>query len=60
MVEWFLHGKGLRQRFGTDARWVPRWKQALPQQMFLAVARRKFGLAARGADAEEPAGAPRT
>jgi hypothetical protein len=37
-----------RLRLGTDAVWVPRWKQLLPEWIFFRIAGWRFGLNARG------------
>jgi NAD(P)-dependent dehydrogenase (short-subunit alcohol dehydrogenase family) len=44
IVRWALEGKGLRRRFGTDARWLPWLKTALPEQAYAAGVRRRFGV----------------
>jgi short-subunit dehydrogenase len=48
MIEWALHGHGLRQRFGSDAIWVARLKRYLPEKAFTAGVRRRFGLRGSG------------
>ena len=44
IVDWALGGQGLRRRFGADARWLPRLKAVLPERVYAAGLRRRFGL----------------
>jgi NAD(P)-dependent dehydrogenase (short-subunit alcohol dehydrogenase family) len=44
IVRWALEGKGLRRRFGADARWLPWLKTALPEVAYAAGVRRRFGV----------------
>lgn len=43
ILHWALEGKGLRRRFGADARWLPWLKALLPQRAYAAGVRRRFG-----------------
>jgi len=42
IVQWALAGRGLRRRFGTDARWLPWLKFVLPERVYAAGLRRRF------------------
>ncbi|MBL8328694.1 MAG: SDR family NAD(P)-dependent oxidoreductase [Rubrivivax sp.] len=44
IVGWTLEGKGLRRRFGDDARRLPWLKALLPESAFAAGLRRRFGI----------------
>ncbi len=44
IVHWALHGRGLRRRFGADARWLPWLKAVLPESAYAAGLRRRFGV----------------
>lgn len=44
IIRWALEGKGLRRRFGPDARWLPWLKAVLPHRAFAAGLRRRFGI----------------
>lgn len=44
IVRWALEGRGLRRRFGADARWLPWLKALLPQGAYAAGVRRRFGV----------------
>jgi len=44
IVQWLLHGSGLRRRFGRDALWIPRLKRWLPEAVFMAGGRRECGI----------------
>lgn len=43
ILHWALEGKGLRRRFGADARRLPWLKALLPQRAYAAGVRRRFG-----------------
>lgn len=42
IVRWALDGRGLRRRFGTDARWLRWLKAVLPERACAAGLRRRF------------------
>jgi hypothetical protein len=45
IVDWAERpGRNLRRRFGADAKFTPLLKQFLPERLFVAGARRRFGL----------------
>jgi hypothetical protein len=44
IIHWALDGKGLRRRFGADARRLPWLKALLPQSAYAAGVRRRFGI----------------
>lgn len=44
IVHWALGGRGLRRRFGADARWLPWLKAVLPECAYAAGLRRRFGV----------------
>jgi len=44
IVHWALAGKGLRRRFGADARRLPWLKALLPEGAYAAGVRRRFGV----------------
>jgi len=44
IINWALHGRGLRRRFGADARWLPWLKAILPESTYAAGLRRRFGV----------------
>lgn len=42
ILDWAIDGKGLRRRFGADARWLPWLKALLPEPMYDAGIQRRF------------------
>jgi NAD(P)-dependent dehydrogenase (short-subunit alcohol dehydrogenase family) len=44
IIHWALDGKGLRHRFGADARLLPWLKALLPQSAYAAGVKRRFGV----------------
>ncbi len=44
IVHWAMDGRGLRRRFGADARWLPWLKAVLPESAYAAGLRRRFGV----------------
>lgn len=44
IVDWALDGRGMRRRFGADARWLPWLKSVLPESAYAAGLRRRFGV----------------
>jgi NAD(P)-dependent dehydrogenase (short-subunit alcohol dehydrogenase family) len=44
IVDWALDGRGMRRRFGADARWLPWLKAVLPEGAYAAGLRRRFGV----------------